>query len=170
MLIILTGPAGAGKSTVGEKLAYSFPRSVNFSLDDLRHFVKGGYVHPWDDTDEEGQSTLATDVAMDMIGKYLAKNFVVIIDDQVDDEHVRQYADRFGKTYAFRLLPSLEELRRRDAGRPEHKQLGEYAAEMHRDHAEKRSELIQTIDSTDQTPEETADEIKSLITKASHGA
>jgi len=40
MLILLTGPAASGKSTVGELLARSFPRSVNFSLDDLRHFER----------------------------------------------------------------------------------------------------------------------------------
>ena len=163
MLIILSGPPAAGKSTIGEKLALAFPRSVNFSLDDIRHFVKNGYVAPWNDTEEEGQSTLATTVAIAMIKQYLAKNFVVIIDDVIDDQGVKVYKDQLDEIQAFLLLPRLKILKERDARRTPAKQMGSRVEELYREIAAKKYELLQIIDSSDQAPEETVTLIQNKV-------
>ncbi len=164
MLIILTGPPGAGKSTVGNILAYKFQRSVNFSLDDLRDFVKAGYVAPWNDTDEEGQCVLATDISIDMIKRYLAKNFVVIIDHVFDDADVTKYREYFDNVHAFLLLPTLDELHDRDAQRPPERQLGKRVDEVFADLTGEKHILFTMIDSTNQSPEETSEVIFKQLT------
>ena len=163
MLIILTGPPGVGKSTVGEKLAKMFPRSVNFSLDDLRSFVKSGNVPPWEDTEEEGQSVLATRIAIDMVKRYEAKNFVVILDDVIDDPQVEVYMEELSDVKAFLLLPRLEVAQQRDMGRSPHKQMGERVKVLHDELSNKNYIKIEKIDSSDQSPEETANLIYSKV-------
>jgi len=165
MLIILTGPPGAGKSTVGDKLAYMFSRSVNFSLDDLRSFVKAGNVPPWEDTEEEAQSVLATSIAIDMVKRYEAKDFVVILDDVIDDEQVGMYTQQFSDVHAFLLLPRLEVIQRRDQGRTSEKQMGERVEVLYNELVNKEYKIIQIIDSSDQAPEETAKLIYSKVVK-----
>src|SRR5690348_2725588 len=133
MLIILSGPPAAGKSSVGEALALRFPKSAYFSVDTLRHFVKGSYVEPWNDTDDIGQSTLATTIAKDMIKQYLDRGFTVIIDDVIDDNAIAEYQTLFPETYGFLLLPSLDTVRARDLQRPKEIQMGDRIDAMHQD-------------------------------------
>ena len=168
MLIILSGPPAAGKSTIGKILAFSFPRSVNFSLDDLRDFVKSGYVEPWNDTDEEGQCVLATDISIEMIKRYLVKNFVVIIDHVFNDADIKRYQDNFDDVHAFLLLPSLEELHKRDSFRPVERQMGERVDEVFADLPGEDHQYFTVVDSTLQTPEETAAGILKMVNKSSN--
>ena len=46
-LIVVTGPPGAGKSTVARVLADRFPRSALVTGDSFFAFVSGGWVAPW---------------------------------------------------------------------------------------------------------------------------
>jgi len=45
-LIVLSGPTGVGKSTVGSLVAAEFSRSVHLRADDLMASVVGGFVDP----------------------------------------------------------------------------------------------------------------------------
>jgi adenylate kinase family enzyme len=42
-VLAITGPAGAGKSTVGEKIAKSFRRCVNIDADHIKHMIVSGF-------------------------------------------------------------------------------------------------------------------------------
>ena len=46
LLLLLTGPAGAGKSTVARLWAASRPRGVHIQLDHIRSLIVGGYAEP----------------------------------------------------------------------------------------------------------------------------
>jgi len=52
ILCLITGPAGAGKSSVSKLLATKFPKSAVVDVDHIRAMVVGGYVKPWPYTEE----------------------------------------------------------------------------------------------------------------------
>jgi len=159
MVIILSGPPGAGKSTIGKLLAKKFSRSVNFSIDTLRDFVVSGYVVPWEDTEEGGQHTLATKSALAIIALYEAKKFVIIVDDVLDDEGFSIYLQAFPHAHGFLLFPSLATLHERDVLRPPENQMHGRIDVVYTDLAHKEFKALHMINSSDQTPEETAAEI-----------
>ncbi|MCF6743544.1 ATP-binding protein [Blastococcus sp. KM273128] len=47
-LIVVTGPPGAGKSTVAEQLASRFPVSALMAGDDFFAFLRNGAIPPWE--------------------------------------------------------------------------------------------------------------------------
>jgi hypothetical protein len=46
-ILIVSGPSGAGKTTVGRLLAANFDLSVHIRVDDFTPFVVNGWVEPW---------------------------------------------------------------------------------------------------------------------------
>jgi predicted kinase len=46
-ILIVSGPSGAGKTTVGRLLAATFDLSVHIRVDDFMPFVVNGWVEPW---------------------------------------------------------------------------------------------------------------------------
>jgi GrpB-like predicted nucleotidyltransferase (UPF0157 family)/predicted kinase len=46
-ILLLTGPPGAGKTTVAGIVARSFERAVHLKGDDFFHVIASGYVPPW---------------------------------------------------------------------------------------------------------------------------
>lgn len=51
-LIIISGPPGAGKSTLAEKIAKSRYKSINIEGDTIYNMVVGGKKEPWNDTED----------------------------------------------------------------------------------------------------------------------
>ena len=46
-ILLLTGPPGAGKTTVAGLVARTFDRAVHLKGDDFFHVIASGYVPPW---------------------------------------------------------------------------------------------------------------------------
>lgn len=162
-ICLVTGPAGAGKSSVTKALAKKFTRSVVINVDQLREMIVGGHKKPWPYDDEaELQLSLSAKNACEIANNFLEKGFIVFIDDLVGRKLLEQYSEYFKNNNfkAFLLLPSLESLLKRFDERGSDEELRKRTHDLHKSFSEKKDELnCKVIDSSNLTLEETVEEI-----------
>ena len=83
-VLILTGPPGAGKTSVALALAERFDRMVLVPVDDLRHWVRAGYRHPWTgDAQTAEQLRMAIDAVVAVTRNAVGYRYSVIVDDVI---------------------------------------------------------------------------------------
>lgn len=81
-LTVVSGPPGAGKSTVARLLADSFPRSAVVVGDQFFTFIAGGWIEPWR-PEAERQNEIVTAAAAAAAGQLAAGGYVVVYDGVV---------------------------------------------------------------------------------------
>ncbi|GGA24423.1 AAA family ATPase [Psychrobacillus lasiicapitis] len=132
-VILISGPAGVGKSTTAKGLAEQFDQSAYIEGDSINHMVVGGYLPPW--KSEKSLALVWENIAALSIN-FVKANKNVIIDYVAFPEEVEKLSQRI-----FAEVPNVEiryvilwvdkdELLRRDALRIKEHQMGMRCLEL----------------------------------------
>jgi len=165
-ILILTGPPGAGKSTIGEILANKLEKTALIHTDYIRHMIKNG-KSKFDDENWKDQIILGAKNTCSLAKNFYKKGFNVILDDVLSSKYVfNAYYSNLKKLEPkfILLLPNKDVLKNRDLARGK-EAMKERAILLH----DKFTSFIQkekrfhVIDSSNHSPEETANKIMEMI-------
>ncbi|HZQ37151.1 MAG TPA: AAA family ATPase [Dehalococcoidia bacterium] len=163
-VIVITGAAGAGKSSVAQGVAERLERSALVALDELWHSVISGAPLPsWrggDDYETRRFVDLTLRNAAALARNFAAAGFDCIVEGVLESPaELDALLAGLGpvETYFVTLAPQLAELLQRDQGRSPEQQMGERSAELHAILQFNGEWRGMRVDSTGLSPAETAD-------------
>jgi hypothetical protein len=137
-LLIVTGPPGAGKTTVSRLVAERFDRCALVEGDTFFHFVFRGYIDPWL-TESHEQNVVVTEATAMATGRFPRGGYMTVFDGMVGPWFLPTFLEHCGLgsvDYAV-LLPSLESCVTRVLTREDHGFRDEPATrQMHRSFVE----------------------------------
>lgn len=165
-LILITGAPGAGKSSVSRALAKRLPKSTVISGDDIRELVIGGFKSPADHwTDEHRmQYYLSFENEAAVAKNFIRNGFKVIIEDVIHTTLIDKWNEYFQDipNEKFLLSPSKDVILHRNKTRDKH--LVEQIIHTLFPHmSPEKYPSWHVIDSSNQTIDETADEIQKIL-------
>lgn len=120
-LLVVTGPPGAGKSSVARILADAAPQSVLIEGDAFFGFLASGAIEPWLPASND-QNTVVTKAAASAAGAFATGGFTTVYDGVVGPWFLPTFSAATGLErldYAI-LLPPVEVCVQRVATRPDH--------------------------------------------------
>ncbi|PLS81790.1 hypothetical protein CYG49_01455 [Candidatus Saccharibacteria bacterium] len=135
LVLVFTGPAGAGKSTTARNLAKELGKCVDIDIEHINYMIVEGFQHKMTSNGEDVLSFNKWDIAGDTIGAladhFLNAGYRVIIHGHVTNELLCSIENRTPITYRILLLPGIETVISRDKNRGEHLSMGESMVRQH---------------------------------------
>ncbi len=168
-IIFITGPTGAGKSTISRMLANRLGRCANIEVDHIKHFTEFGFPDPKNASSRHfDEWPLVGEATKRLAQFYLSEDLDLIINGYIGTQAWDNIMSDITPSHAFMLLPDLETLQKRDVSRPLDQQLGATLSEKHHTYfssADFFDDTFEIIDTSRQTAEQTLENILYKIGK-----
>jgi adenylylsulfate kinase-like enzyme len=156
-VLILTGPAGAGKNTIASIYANARERCAVIDVDVVRWMVLKPHVAPWGGEDGRRQHRLGVRNACMLARNFIEEGFEVVILDVLSDEIARLYEAALEPVSVniVLLMPSFEEIQKRNRDRLGRSLTDEEIANCYESQTQLRT-FDRKIDNTRLSPAEVA--------------
>jgi adenylylsulfate kinase-like enzyme len=165
---LVTGAQASGKSTVADLLAQRFERGVHVRGGQFYRWAVRGWVHVGDEEQLEARRLLDLRYRLSALvaNEYAAAGFTTVVQDNIYGVDVERWLDSItaDARYLVVLRPSVDvveardALRRRTIGKVAYR--GGFTPAINDQHvAATRQDLGLWLDTSNQSPEETVDEI-----------
>lgn len=163
-LLVITGPPGAGKSTVAALVAEAFDPSVLVEGDAFFAFLASGAIEPWL-PESSHQNNVVSEAAALATARFVAASYATVYDGVLGPWMVDRFltaAELDALDYAV-LLPPVERCLERVASRTGHGFNDPGAtAKMHHEFLASTLDQRHVLDGDNEAPGETADQILAL--------
>jgi len=164
-LLVVSGPPGAGKSTVSHILAGKFERSVLVAGDAFFEFLSRDAIDPWLPAAHQ-QNEVVVRAAAAATGQFVAAGFATVYDGVLGPWLLAEFAAAaaVGELHYVILLPPVEQCLNQVATRSEHGFKDEDATRhMHREFTQAVIDQRHLIANFAGTAKDAADEILSRL-------
>lgn len=166
-VLAITGPTGSGKSTVGDAVAKQLHHCVNIDADHIKHMIVDGFYE--DKNNAGGWSFSQWELVGDSIGllasNFLKEGYSIIINGYIDEPAWSAIEKHVALEHKILLLPELEKVAERDAGRSDDIKMGSNSVAQHHEHFSNDNYFDDFIklDTTHQTVDETVAKVLSIV-------
>ena len=159
-LLVLTGPPGAGKSTVARLLVREWDRAVHMHTDDFYAWIARGYVEPWLPAAQHQNTTVMHAIA-GTAKTFVDGGFDVVVDGIVGPWFLDAWRELDHRVEYVVLRPDVTTAEHRAEARGDHalKDLS-VVATMHAAFSNLGDYERHVVDSTNRTAAETASEVR----------
>ena len=160
-IVIVSGPPGAGKSTVCEALCERYDRTVHLETDDVYAWIRMGFVPPWKHGSGE-QNVVVSRAAARAAAAFAEARYGVFVDGIVGPHLLPLYIEELKPArvpvHFVLLLPAIDDVLRRFDGRE--KRVPMTRADMEHNYAMFREPYGgKVIDSGAMSAQQTADAV-----------
>ena len=173
-IIVITGIMASGKSTVAEALATQLGKAVHLRGDVFRRMIAAGRVEMSDQAGEEAlaQLHLRYRLTAQAAKTYAEAGFRVVVQDNYLGKELQNFVDMLKPCTPkmFVLCPSAQAVAQREAGRHKRGYVGFAVEDLHKGFMEETPRIGHWIDSSDQTPQQTVEQILQILRSEAESA